>query len=136
MSSINFEALPVGITYVDEIVSPWNDSRIVSVDQWQVKISSEAGFWSINYYTGTGLRCNGFPVKPKILHVLRSLVNDARSVEDCVFTDWCRMFGYSNDSIKALNTYKQCLEISIALKKHFDRETLEALREAAEELDG
>ncbi len=136
MSNINFEALPVGITYVGEVASPWDDERIASVDQWQVKISSKAGFWSTSYYTGTGLRHGGFPVKPKILHVLRSLAMDARTSE-YNFTDWCRMFGYTRDfHIKALNTYKQCLEISIALKKHFDRETLVALREAAEELGG
>jgi hypothetical protein len=41
MSSINFEALPVRITYVGESVSPWDDARMGAVDQWQVKIVSK-----------------------------------------------------------------------------------------------
>ncbi len=160
MSSINLEALSVSIAYVGEVACPWDDSRMGAVDQWQVKISSNAGFWTTSYYTGIGLRskiphahlnnnppqrnslaykqlekrfCK--PVKPTVESVLRSLASDAIA-SDYNFTDWCQYFGYSDDSIKALNTYKQCLEISTALKKHFDRETLEALREAAEELEG
>ena len=33
------------------------------------------------------------------------------------FDDWCNNFGYSSDSIKALNTYKECIELGRKLRK-------------------
>ena len=56
------------------------------------------------------------------------------AVADETFSDWCSNYGYSDDSIKALNTYKQCTEIAAALRKHFDRATLDAIREAVADL--
>ena len=138
------ESLPVKIEYVCETVrDQWQ------CDQWRVSLSSKAGFWSTNYYTGTGLRrevkgarafhvkthkivgnkwVTAEPVKPKVADVLHSLINDADAA-DYNFHDWCDNFGYSNDSIKALNTYRECLEIGVALRKHISPETLKKVRE-------
>lgn len=148
---IDLETLPITVTYVSEIVSPWDDKQARTVDQWQVKLTSKSGFWTTAYYTGTGLRKaragnknpypprsiaaeawnrdNLKPVKPTNADILHSLTMDA-SAADENFSDWCANYGYSDNSIKALNTYKQCLEIAAALRKHFDRATLEAIREA------
>ena len=148
---IDLETLPITVTYVGEIVSPWDDKQARTVDQWQVKITSKSGFWTTAYYTGTGLRKarkgqknpypprsiaaeawnrdNLKPVKPSNADILHSLTVDAAAADEN-FSDWCANYGYSDDSIKALNTYKQCLEIATALRKHFDRATLEAIREA------
>jgi hypothetical protein len=149
--TIDLETLPITVTYVGEIVSPWDDKQARTVDQWQVKLTSKSGFWTTAYYTGTGLRKarngqknpypprsiaaeawnrdNLKPAKPTNADILHSLTMDA-SAADENFSDWCANFGYSDDSLKALNTYKQCLEIATALRKHFDRATLEAIREA------
>jgi hypothetical protein len=145
----NIEALPVKIDYVGEVPSKWGDIEKQNlVDQWRVSINTKAGFWSTDYFTGTGLRREvkgsramhvktyktvgnkwipAEPVKPTIADVLYSLFNDAQAA-DLNFHDWCDTFGMSDDSIKALNTYKQCLEIGTMLRKHFSPDQREAIQ--------
>ena len=152
---IDLDTLPITITYVGEIVSPWDDKHARTVDQWLVKLTSKSGFWTTPYYTGTGLRQarsgqknpypprsisagqwdrdNLKPVKPTKTDILHSLIMDAAAADEN-FSDWCANYGYSDDSLKALNTFKQCQEIATALRKHFDRATLEAIREAVADL--
>ena len=131
------EALPVKIQYVAEVPSKWDESspRTVAVDQWRVTLSSKDGFHSFDYFTGLGLRHKPSaswdtpkPKKPKVADVLHSLILDA-SAADENFHDWCANYGYSDDSIKAMNTYKACLEIAVALRKHFSPDTLRQVRE-------
>ena len=128
------EALPVKIDYVGEVPSKWDESTPRTVDQWRVTLSSKAGFHSFDYFTGLGLRTNPNswgqrkPKKPKVADVLHSLTMDA-SAADENFHDWCANFGYSDDSIKAMNTYKACLEVAVALRKHFSPDTLRQVRE-------
>ena len=131
------EALPVKIQYVAEVPSKWDESspRTVAVDQWRVTLSSKDGFHSFDYFTGLGLRHKPRaswdtpkPKKPKVADVLHSLILDA-SAADENFHDWCANYGYSDDSIKAMNTYKACLEIAAALRKHFSPDTLRQVRE-------
>lgn len=124
------EALPVKIEYVGETTRD-NDWQC---DQWRVTLSSKAGFHSFDYFTGLGLRHKPDswgkrkPSKPKVADVLYSLILDA-SAADENFHDWCANFGYSDDSIKAMNTYKACLETAQALRKHFSLDTLRNVRE-------
>ena len=134
--AFNIEALPVTIKYVAEVPSKWDNDKKRTVDLWHVTITSKSGFHTFDYMTGLGLRKNparkGFidnskPVKPTIADVLFCLVNDAEA-SDFNFADWCNHYGYSDDSIYALNTYKACLETATALRKHFDRDTLTAIR--------
>ena len=47
------------------------------------------------------------PLKPKLDDVLHALVMDASACEQS-FEDWCSELGYSDDSIKALETYREC----------------------------
>jgi hypothetical protein len=143
------EALPVKIDYVGEVQSKWDEDKPRTVDQWRVTFSSKAGSHSFDYFTGLGLRDtvrgvramnvpnNRFvkghweatkPKKPKVSDVLYSLILDA-SASDENFDDWCDNFGYSSDSIKALNIYKQCLDTARALRKHFSPDTLRQVRE-------
>lgn len=136
-NTFNIEALPVLITYVAEVPSKWDDTQKTKVDQWRVEIRSAAGFHSFDYFTGLGLRKTSKPrytwkegakpVKPTIAAVLYSLFLDA-SAADENFDDWCDSVGYSSDSIKALNTYKDCLDTARALRKHFDAATREAIQ--------
>jgi hypothetical protein len=135
------EALPVKIDCVGQTKrEDWD------CDQWRVTLSSKAGFHSFDYYTGMGLRTRTYsgygrkwdamrkkhyddkPKAPKVADVLHSLILDA-SAADENFYDWCANYGYSDDSIKAMNTYKACLEVAVALRKHFDADTLRQVRE-------
>ena len=128
------EALPVKIEYVGEVPSKWDTDTPRTVDQWRVTLSSKAGFHSFDYFTGLGLRSKPDswgkrkPRKPKVADVLHSLILDA-SAADENFHDWCANFGYSDDSIKTMNTYKACLEVAQALRKHFSPDTLRQVRE-------
>lgn len=155
MENFDIESLPVKIEYVGETVrdGEWK------CDQWRVSLSNKNGFWSTDYFTGLGLRklkkgslpasvhklkkgtlayeswerSSLVPTKPSIADVMYSLVLDA-SAADSNFHDWCADFGMSDDSIKALNTYKQCLDIDTALKKYFDRDTLQAIKNAVQDM--
>ena len=125
------ETLPVKIDYVGQTKQDQN----WDCDQWRVTLSSKAGFHSFDYFTGLGLRhkpktswATPTPKKPKVADVLHSLIMDA-SAADENFHDWCANYGYSDDSIKAMNTYKACLEIAVALRKHFSPDTLRQVRE-------
>ena len=125
------ETLPVKIDYVGQTKQDQN----WDCDQWRVTLSSKAGFHSLDYFTGLGLRhkpktswATPTPKKPKVADVLHSLIMDA-SAADENFHDWCANYGYSDDSIKAMNTYKACLEIAVALRKHFSPDTLRQVRE-------
>lgn len=138
------EALPVKIEYVAEVPSKWDSDKPCNVDQWRVTLSSKAGFHSFDYFTGLGLRTpavmrrdfGGYmyektpakPKKPKVADVLHSLILDA-SAADENFVDWCANYGYSDDSIKAMNTYKTCLDTATALRKYFAPDVLRQIRE-------
>lgn len=134
-TDFNIEALPVKIAYVGEIVrnNGWK------CDQWRVELSSKAGFWSTDYFTGLGHRSKpdswrpAKPKKPTIADVLYSLFMDA-SAADNKFHDWCAEYGYSDDSIKALNTYKRCLDIATALRKHFSPDQRQAIQAIISEM--
>lgn len=129
------EGLPVKIQYVAEVPSKWDESTPRTVDQWRVTLSSKAGFYSFDYFTGLGLRHKPRaswdtpkPKKPKVADVLHSLIIES-SAADENFHEWCENYGYSDDSIRAMNIYKACLETSVALRKHFSPETLRQVRE-------
>jgi hypothetical protein len=154
IQTFDIEALPVRVDYVAEVPSPWDESKKNKCDEWRISIETKAGYWSTGYWTGSGLRetirgvramsmpGNKFvkghwqatkPVKPKIADVMYSLFMDA-SAADENFHDWCDNFGLSSDSISALNTYKKCLEIATALRRHFNPETRAAIQSVIEEM--
>ena len=119
--TFNIEALPVKIEYMGETVRDNN----WACDQWLVTIGNNLGYWSTDYFTGLGHRTKPKqqwveprPVKPKIADVMYSLFMDAEA-SDYNFSDWCETFGYSDDSIHALNVYRQCLETATNLRKYF-----------------
>jgi hypothetical protein len=140
----DIETLPVRIEYVAEVPSKWAEDKPCNVDQWRVSVTGPSGYWSTDYFTGLGLRTPAVvrrdiggrtyikaPAKikkPSIASVMHCLLIYA-SAADENFNDWCANFGYSDDSLKALNTYKQCLEVGTALRRHFSPATLSALRD-------
>ena len=68
----------------------------------------------------------GQSIKPQPQDVLNCLLLDADVLNYASFEDWADSFGYDPDSIKALNTYNQCLKTALVLNAHCD---LQALRE-------
>ena len=132
-NDFDIESLPVVIKYIGQTKKDEWDC-----DQWRIELKNNAGYWSTDYFTGLGLRKkssfgSSTPKKPKIADVLYTLFMDARAA-DLNFDDWCDEFGFSSDSIKALNTYKQCLGISHAIKKHFSKEQRDAIQSVIENM--
>ena len=134
---VSFSARLIGETKRDDWVC----------DEWRVTIRS----LETSYYTGTGHRkmkkgaipttarkgCvayaewekrNIVAVAPCAADVIYSLLSDSEA-GDMAFSDWCENFGYSNDSIKALNTYRACEEIGRSLRKVFSAKQVAELRE-------
>jgi len=73
--------------------------------------------------------------KPKSPHpadVLHSIFLDSSASEQS-FRDWCADYGYSDDSIKALDTYRACQENGYRLRRLFKSETIAALSESLQD---
>ena len=130
MTLEDVEHLPVKIRYVGEVPSKWASPKVATVDQWAITVFDEDGNpHMFDYYTGLGLRKGrNKPTPPKVADVLYSLLSDA-SAEQRNFHEWCSDYGYSLDSISALNTYRACLDTAHALHKCFSYELLAELRD-------
>ena len=135
VNGFDFGALPVTVAYVGETQrDDWN------CDQWRITFKHAGGFWSEDYFTGLGHRSkpkpNTFlsprPVAPAIASVMHSFLTDAEAI-DMSFKDWCDTFGYSDDSLKALDVYRQCCDIAVQLRKVFSRDDLHKMREALQD---
>ena len=121
-------------------------------DEWRVSF----GKLETSYFTGTGLRkpIAGAPKDkgnprtlyredwerrylrpqaPQAADVLHSLVLDSEA-DGMSFRDWCDNFGYSDDSLKALEVYRQCCATANSLRKTFKPDSLAAIREAVQDL--
>ena len=85
---------------------------------WSVTINTV----HFNYKTGIGLvKPNGQPSVPKIDEVMYCLVNDIE-FGAMSFDDFCDNCGYSNDSLNALNIYRECSENEKKLRKALGKE--------------
>ena len=130
MTLEDIELLPVEIRYIGEVPSKWASLKGTTVDQWAITVFDEDGNpYMFDYFTGLGCR-QGLksPRQPKVADVLYSLLSDA-SAEQRNFHEWCSDYGYSTDSISALNTYRACLDTAAALRKCFSYELLAELRD-------
>jgi hypothetical protein len=129
-ASVKFEVRLVGATKRDD----WE------CDAWRVIFSKPGGpVAEFDYFTGIGHRKaprekaqwekeNAKPVKPHAASVLHSLVSDAGALDSC-FADWCADFGYSDDSLKALDTYRACCDNGKKLQSIFGRDGMRKLGE-------
>ena len=128
MTLEDIEHLPVEIRYVGETMRTWAPLKWTTVDQWAITVFDEDGTpYVFDYYTGLGRR-QGLksPKPPKVADVLYSLLTDA-SAEQRNFHEWCSDYGYSTDSISALNAYRAYLDTAAALRKCFSNELLAEL---------
>lgn len=125
---IDTKTLPIKIEYVARTRrDEWE------CYEWRVTVSSKAGTWTVPYYCGLGHATKpkhsfmpSKPIAPSVDDVLHSLILDASAANEN-FKDWCANYGYSDDSIGALNTYRECLNTATMLRKHFGRETIAEL---------
>lgn len=103
-----------------------------TTNKWQVRLSYFGEKFVTDYYMGSGLvYSNGQPKKPSVKDILYSMVMD--DVSDMNFDDFCNEFGYGNDSIKALETYRACEKQTKAYYNMFDAEERGILRELLED---
>ncbi len=126
-----------------------------SHDAWEITLSYQGREMTTSYHTGLGHRTHfpnvkkrgttysgplgdansiekatamGYtkPVTPDVADVVFSLVMDA-SCGEYTFNDWCSEFGYDTDSRKALDTYLQCQENSVKVRKLLTSPTFNSL---------
>lgn len=109
-----------------------NDEWKKKANKWQVKLVYFDKEFVTDLYMGSGLvNKAGKPKKPTKKDVLYSMM--AGDVSDMNFNDFCREFGYDNDSIKALKIYKACEKETEAYHNMFDSEEREILNELLED---
>jgi hypothetical protein len=58
------------------------------------------------------------PLAPTAAAVLYSLILDSDAADQS-FMDWCADYGYSDDSLSALDTYRACCAIAVKLRAFF-----------------
>ncbi len=105
---------------VREPIKAKSESWQETAYQWLCDFRYEGGFFTVDYYTGSGLVTKKgeriIPKKPEIKDVLYSLWSDSQACNQS-FDDWCSDYGYSNNSISAFNTYQECCKSGIKLRK-------------------
>jgi hypothetical protein len=77
-------------------------------------------------------RENAKPVPPHAADVLHSLLLDSSALDQS-FADWCSDYGYSADSLRALDTYRACCDIGQQIRRMFTHAQREALQTALQD---
>ena len=123
LSNIKLEVLKSFKTQ-EELSDEWKKAA----NKWQVKLIYFDKEYVTNYFMGSGLVDSlGRPRKPTIKDVLYSMIVD--DINDMDFYDFCKEYGYDNDSIRALELYKGCQKETEAYYNMFDDEEREILQE-------
>lgn len=73
---------------------------------------------------------SGKAILPDTCDVVYSLVLDASAIDCGSFADWCNEYGYSDDSIKAKETFDQCVAHGMKLRAAIGSTHFETIREA------
>jgi hypothetical protein len=103
---------------------PMPDSKFKSMqDCYSCTLSVGMCSYDFPFYKGEGLK--GEP--PTAAETLYCLASDAHGTRDTSFEDWCREYGYDDDSRKAEATFDACCEVYTELEKLFGSEVLEEL---------
>lgn len=134
-NTFNIEALPVSIDYVAETTRKGRQCY-----QWRVTITTKAGVWVEDYFTGLGLRTkpkqswrDPLPIKPSIADVIHALTIDASAINES-FHEWCDNYGYDSDSISAFEMYRKCCATGENMRKHFTSTERAAIADAVADL--
>lgn len=143
LSELNIQ---YSVVYIGEVTrDKWQS------DSWRVTFKRNGKSFSIDYFTGLGLRkmkpraieptsnkksihyhawaqINIVPVKPDATGVLYSLFVDSQAL-DMSFDNWASDYGYDSDSIKAITIYQQCCKIAKEMQVVFTRKDIESFNE-------
>lgn len=117
LQNIELESKPTWKTQ-DELSDKWK----ATANKYLCKIKYFNQYYIFDFWMGAGLKR-----MPSIKDILYSFIMD--DVHNMSFKDFCNNFGYDNDSIKALKTYKLCQKQTEAYYKMFDSEERELLQE-------
>jgi hypothetical protein len=137
VQGFNFAALPIKVGFLGKI-----QDREWPHFLWSVAIPYRdgKGMFFTQYRTGLGLvkkapKATFLEDRPKVpenADIMYSLTRDAEAA-NMSFRDWCADFGYSDDSLKALEIYRACCDIGVELMKVFTRDELATMREALQD---
>jgi hypothetical protein len=109
----------------------WTADQEAMLRTWQRKPSAEFVDKELQAQVAAKL-ARKQKVFPKVDDVVASLVRDGSCHFDSQsFSDWCADLGYSDDSIKAKETYEACEETGRTLKRALRPEELGPLIESA-----
>ena len=99
---------------------------------WEIIFETKDFYFSFEYVTNQKItiECNKI-IKPSKRDVLFYLLFVASSAE-LKFTDFCSAKNFRDDSRIALNNYKECLEVNLALKKFFSKQQLIEIKQLFE----
>lgn len=85
---------------------------------------------AIKHECETGRSCvDGTIIMPDQLDVLYSLVGDAEAIDHATFEEWADSYGYDNDSRKAEQIYRACLELGLKMRNGLGNDRLKRLQE-------
>ena len=108
------QSIDFNVTYGAE-----NNPYFKEADAWTCTFGYDGREIGVAFYMGVG---HGGK-EPEKEDVLDALFMDA-SAKDFSFEEWCAEFGYNDDSISALETYKACLnhaeELEYLLGSNYD----------------
>ena len=115
-----------------ETIKTWNNEHDKQ-DEWKrtatkynCKITFKNQSYTFNFWMGSA-----HTKAPSKKDVLYSFIMDDVSCMD--FNEFCSNFGYDDDSIKALKTFKACQAQTDNFYRLFDEEEREMLRELLED---
>ncbi len=98
-----------------------------NMNQYKVTLKYNGKKMIVDYYIGLGLTEENINAKA----VIYSLTCD--DVSNMCFDEFCREYGYDNDSRKDLKTYKLCQKNTDKLYNMFSDSELSELRELLED---
>jgi hypothetical protein len=97
--------------------------------KWNIELSGKnSESVHVDYYTGIGLVDEfGKPKTPNIEDVIFSLISDLDAGNN-TFEDFCFNYGYDEDSIKALDIYRECQKSGKKIFQLLSREQIADVR--------
>lgn len=121
--------VPKGMPFSVQFHLTTDEERLLNT--WQSK--PHAQFTNKQLHADTAAKLAKMQrVAPKLEDVCHSLLSDGAAFFDGLrFEDWAADFGYSDDSIKAKQTFDTCDRIGRDLARHLSRDELAGLREWA-----
>lgn len=96
--------------------------NMAKMNDYKVTLKYNKKQLTVDYSIGSALNESDINVKSVMSALLLDMV-------ECDFNEFCDNFGYDNDSIKALNIYKQCEKIMYKMNKMFSASELNEMRE-------